>query len=57
MTGAMAAGWALGLEWLDVLILGTAAGSANFLRHGLGTGSKAVVDELVGQVHVRSAQA
>src|SRR5664279_3420371 len=57
MTGARAAGWALGLEWLDVLILGTAAGSANFLRHGLGTGSKAVVDELVGQVHVRSAQA
>ena len=40
MMGAVAAGWARGLPLREALVLGAAAGSANFLRHGLGTGSR-----------------
>jgi 1-phosphofructokinase len=50
MMGATAAGWAAGLGWQDALTLGAAAGAANFLRHGLGTGSREVVEELRGRV-------
>ena len=40
MMGALAAGWALGLDFEDnMLARGAAAGAANFLRHGLGTGA------------------
>jgi 1-phosphofructokinase len=46
MIGGIAAGWAAGLDWEDALTLGAAAGAANYLRHGLGTGSRAVVDDL-----------
>jgi 1-phosphofructokinase len=53
MTGAIAAGWAAGRPWRDALTAGAAAGAANFLRHGLGTGSREVVEELVGQVELR----
>ncbi len=53
MMGAIAAGWARGLPLRDALILGAAAGSANFLRHGLGTGSRAVVEQLARRVTVR----
>jgi 1-phosphofructokinase len=43
MMGGIAAAWAGGADWQDALALGAAAGAANFLRHGLGTGSRTVV--------------
>jgi len=54
MTGAIAAGLARGLTLPDALVLGAAAGSANFLRHGLGTGNRAVVEELARKVAIRA---
>ncbi len=53
MMGAIAAAWAHGLPLREAIVRGAAAGSANFLRHGLGTGRRAVVEELAGQVVVR----
>jgi len=53
MMGAVAAGWARGLALRESLVLGAAAGSANFLRHGLGTGSRPVVEQLAKRVTVR----
>ena len=53
MMGAIAAGWARGLGLREALVLGAAAGSANFLRHGLGTGSRPVVEQLAERVTVR----
>jgi 1-phosphofructokinase len=52
MMGALAAAWAQGLGWERSLVLGMAAGANNFLRHGLGTGSRHVIEELAGQVRV-----
>jgi 1-phosphofructokinase len=46
MMGAIAAAWASGAPWTDALLDGAAAGAANFLRHGLGTGARAVVEDL-----------
>jgi 1-phosphofructokinase len=56
MTGAIAAGLATGLPLPDALVLGVAAGAGNFLRHGLGSGRRAVVHELCAQVTVRPAE-
>ncbi|HET8949927.1 MAG TPA: PfkB family carbohydrate kinase [Solirubrobacteraceae bacterium] len=53
MMGALAAALACGLEWERALALGAAAGAANFLRHGLGSGDRAVVDEIAGHVELR----
>lgn len=53
MMGAIAASWASGLPLRDALAVGAAAGSANFLRRGLGTGTRTVVEELARQVVVR----
>lgn len=53
MMGAIAAAWAAGEPWRASLTLGAAAGAANFLRHGLGTGSRRVVEELLPQVELR----
>ncbi len=53
MTGAIGAGLACGMDVRDALVLGAAAGTGNFLRHGLGTGSRAVVEELRAIVSVR----
>jgi 1-phosphofructokinase len=53
MTGAIAAALARGASLRDALVLGAAAGSGNFLRHGLGTGRRAVVEELAGVIEVR----
>jgi 1-phosphofructokinase len=57
MTGAIAAGWSRGLPLSEALVLGAAAGSANFLRRGLGTGSRAVVEKLAERVVVRPVTA
>ena len=53
MMGAIAAMRAAGRDWADAVVTGAAAGAANFLRHGLGTGARAVVEELVSQVELR----
>ena len=53
MTGAIAAAWARGLRLREALVLGAAAGSGNFLRHGLGTGKRAAVEEMARHVVVR----
>jgi 1-phosphofructokinase len=50
MVGAVAAGLADGLEWEQMLRRGAAAGAANYLRHGLGTGSRQVVQDLIDRV-------
>lgn len=53
MVGAMAAMLAQGRSLEDALRWGAAAGAANFLRHGLGTGSHTVVEDLVERVELR----
>lgn len=53
MMGALAAGWARGLDFEDNVRRAAAAGAANFLRHGLGTGARDVVADLIEQVQLR----
>jgi 1-phosphofructokinase len=53
MMGGVAAAWARGMELREALVLGAAAGTANFLRHGLGTGRRDTVEELAARVLVR----
>jgi 1-phosphofructokinase len=53
MMGALAAGIGLGRPWDETLITAAAAGAANFLRHGLGTGARPVIEELAAQVELR----
>jgi 1-phosphofructokinase len=53
MMGAIAAAWTRGCSLRDALVLGAAAGSANFLRHGLGTGKRRAVEELAERIVVR----
>lgn len=52
MMGALAATIAAGREWEEVLRLSAAAGATNFLRAGLGTGARAVIEELAPRVHL-----
>jgi 1-phosphofructokinase len=54
MMGALAATIAAGRGWEEVLRLSAAAGATNFLRHGLGTGSREVVEELAPRVQLRN---
>jgi 1-phosphofructokinase len=54
MMGALAACMATGVEWEEMLRTGAAAGAANFLRHGLGSGSRSVVEDLAQRVELRS---
>ena len=53
MMGAISAAWAHGSPLREALVLGAAAGSANFLRHGLGTGRRAVVEQLTQRITIR----
>ncbi len=53
MMGALAATIAAGRDWEDVLRLSAAAGATNFLRSGLGTGSREVIEELAQRVQLR----
>ncbi len=57
MMGGIATAWAGGATWLDALRLGMAAGAANFLRHGLGTGVRAVVEELTPRITIEPPSA
>ncbi len=50
MFGALAATWARGESLERALKIGAAAGAANFLRHGLGSASREVVERLVDSV-------
>ncbi len=50
MMGAMTAAWACGASFDEALAIGAAAGAANFLRHGLGSASREVVERLVDSV-------
>ncbi len=50
MMGALAAGWARGESFERALVLGAAAGAANFLRRGLGHASREVVEQLADAV-------
>jgi 1-phosphofructokinase len=54
MMGALAACMATRVEWEKMLRIGAAAGAANFLRHGLGSGSRSVVEDLAQRVQLRS---
>jgi len=53
MMGGLAACMAAGREWEETLRIGAAAGAANFLRHGLGSADRAVVEELARRVELR----
>jgi 1-phosphofructokinase len=53
MMGALAACMAAGREWEETLRIGAAAGAANFLRHGLGSADRAVVEDLAKRVELR----
>ncbi|MFN8159926.1 MAG: PfkB family carbohydrate kinase [Solirubrobacterales bacterium] len=55
MTGAIAACLAQGRDWREALVLGAAAGAANFLRHGLGTGARGVIGDLARRVELTPA--
>ncbi len=50
MMGALAAAWARGEPLERAVAVGAAAGAANFLRHGLGSASREVVERLVESV-------
>lgn len=53
MMGGLAACMAAGLGWEETLRVGAAAGAANFLRNGLGSADRAVVDDLARRVELR----
>ena len=53
MVGALAAALARDMEMEEALRWGAAAGAANFLRHGLGTGSRDVISDLLPRVELR----
>ncbi|HZO58067.1 MAG TPA: PfkB family carbohydrate kinase [Solirubrobacterales bacterium] len=53
MVGALAASLARGKSMEEALRWGAAAGAANFLRKGLGTGSRDVVSDLLPRVELR----
>jgi 1-phosphofructokinase len=57
MMGAIAAAWARGLGLQPALVLGAAAGSCNFLRHGLGSGKRDTIEELMEYITVRPVRA
>ncbi len=53
MMGGLAACVAAGRDWEETLRIGAGAGAANFLRHGLGSANRAVVEELARRVELR----
>ncbi len=53
MMGALAAGLGQGRPWDDAVITAAAAGAVNFLRHGLGTGSREVIEQVAARVELR----
>jgi 1-phosphofructokinase len=53
MMGALAACMAAGLGWEETLRTAAAAGAANFLRNGLGSADREVVQDLARKVELR----
>ena len=53
MMGGLAACMAAGLGWEETLRISAAAGAANFLRAGLGSGTRAVIEDLARKVELR----
>jgi 1-phosphofructokinase len=53
MMGALAACMAQGLGWEETLRTAAAAGAANFLRRGLGSGSRSVIEDLARKIDLR----
>ena len=53
MMGGLAACMAAGLDWEETLRTSAAAGAANFLRAGLGSGSRGVIEDLARKVELR----
>jgi 1-phosphofructokinase len=53
MMGGLAACMAAGLDWEETLRTSAAAGAANFLRAGLGSGSRSVIEDLARRVELR----
>ena len=53
MMGGLAAALVTGRSWEEALVLGAAAGAANFLRHGLGSVAADVVAQLAARVELR----
>jgi 1-phosphofructokinase len=54
MMGALAACMANDMEWEEMLRTSAAAGAANFLRSGLGSGSRSVVEDLAHKVELQA---
>jgi 1-phosphofructokinase len=54
MMGGLAACMAAGRGWEETLRTSAAAGAANFLRAGLGSGSREVVEDLARKVELRA---
>jgi 1-phosphofructokinase len=52
MMGALVAAWAGGASFERALVLGAAAGAANFLRRGLGHASREVTEDLAEAVRL-----
>jgi 1-phosphofructokinase len=57
MMGGLAACMATGLDWEETLRTSAAAGAANFLRAGLGSGSRSVIEDLARKVELRAVRA
>ena len=53
MMGGLAACMAAGAEWEETLRTAAAAGAANFLHAGLGSGSRSVIEDLAARVELR----
>ena len=52
MMGALVTRWAQGQSAREAAVVGAAAGAATFLRHGLGSASRAVVEQLTSRVEL-----
>jgi 1-phosphofructokinase len=52
MMGGLTACMASGRSWDEMLRTGAAAGAANFLRHGLGSANRSVVEDLARRVEL-----
>jgi len=55
MLGALAGSWAQGESFEEALRVGAAAGAANYLRRGLASSSRAVIERLRGAVALEPA--
>jgi 1-phosphofructokinase len=53
MMGGLAYCMAAGLDWEETLRTSAAAGAANFLRAGLGSGTRAVIEDIARKVELR----